>query len=88
MEIERERANTAAWPIAILAFDYFNSKTEERVVEVDRYLPHPPPEEPKVPLSREEARLVLRVIESGSVHGKWIGVLGEELAEIEKLAGS
>jgi len=85
-ELEKEERNLLARPVALFFCDYFNSKTGEAVVELERYLPFGEESKIKIPLSRHNAAWVWEVIKSKSLHPKWIGVLAEEMVFIQLLA--
>lgn len=85
-ELEKEEKNLFARPTALFFCDYFNSKTGESVVEIERYLPFGEESKVKIPLSRRKAAWVWEVIKSNNLHPKWIGVLAEEMMFIQSVA--
>ena len=85
-ELEKEEKNLLARPVALFFCDYFNSKTGEAVVALERYLPFGEESSSKIPLSKDKAAWAWEVIRSGKLHPKWVGVLGEELKELQLLA--
>lgn len=85
-ELEKEEKNLLARPTALFFCDYFNSKAGEAVVALERYLPFGEESSSKIPLSKDKAAWAWEVIHSGKLHPKWVGVLGEELKELQLLA--
>lgn len=86
-ELEKEEKNLLAGPVALFFCDYFNSKAGEAVVALERYLPFGKEGSSKIPLSKDKAAWAWEIIiHSGKLHPKWVGVLGEELKELQLLA--
>lgn len=84
LEIEQQRQNIAAYPIALFASDALGAFSGKRTVEPERYLPYP--KRKPLPIRRDEAREFLALVDAGKIPPKMLAAFSEDLPKIEQMA--
>lgn len=86
-QFERDRCNREARSMALFAADVVAIASEGKTeISPERYLPFPDLERRGLPIDYQAAQLILKALREQIIPPKFLGVLAEDLSEIEKIA--